>query len=322
MLANRRLFTLSCAMAVGMLALASSADASIQAFSRLNIEDFELRLDGSGEPVTAGTDITVSSFNNSASANATLNGVGVATASASPSVDTLQAKVGGPLIGENDFNQQPTAFAPFSRGDTAGGGAIIAGLEVGGNPIPFGASAITLAETQLADLVSGDGTSGSRVGSNAQFTIESNEDLNIIASFMADLLLYAELDQPPGLAAEATSAFSITVTGVDGTSGFFNFAPTGTGSAVFANGITGMVITDPFSLNQGVSQLDDGITSVDEGPDEFSVALSLPAGTYRFDIAHNSNASANSIIPEPASVLMWAGLAGLAGVIARRRMKK
>ena len=292
------------ALCIVALACPSTTLASVEvnAFSLLDINDFGIYITPSGgaerpldvsdfTSITPGLNSSASAVLTPGGGDATLNPTGL---------DTVQALVGnavpptfGPTVG----------FEPFSRGDTRGTGAIIAGFPA----TPFGADVTTVAETQLDSILALAGSSESKVGTTASFTFTTVTPLALTARLMAELMLNAELDVPDGFNAQATSAFSITLVG---SGSFLQWSPNGTGTVLALGGVTGTVIADPFSLNQSVARLASdgtGSTSFASGPSIFELDLSVPAGTYSLSINHQSTAFGNRLPVCRNRAVFWCG---------------
>jgi hypothetical protein len=318
-----------------LFGLASSANAAITGYSNLEVTGLSVYvLDGGVYRPLSVSDFSVIQASVSAQAGANLTGyAGVSTSSAlNPDgpFDAFQALIQpfGAPIGEDTFTQQSgLGLEPFSRGDTAGTGAIIDGLGT------FGANVNAVSEVSLSPLVNSLGESSSVVGTNSTFTfsVANSQDTGyfLSARMLADLTLIAELDVPPGFNASAGANFEITI--VDTLTGLevLNWNPNGQSNPLGVSADGGVVVSaevDPFSLNTSRTRFaaNGSGTTQFSGSGNFSLDFFLPNGDYQLTIRHATNADALVVnaIPEPASMLVWGGLAsalGLGGMIRRRK---
>jgi hypothetical protein len=316
-----------------LVGMTSSSRAAITGYSNLEVSGFGVYiLDGGGYRPLSSTDFTTIQATLFATANANLTGyVGVSTDSSTNPLGPLNAFQAilppGTPIAEDTFTQQSGGgLEPFSRGDTAGTGAIIADLFGAGTPT-FGADVQSVAEVSLSPALAGTGSSTSTVGTQATFNFSTLADMNLSARLSADLLLIAELDVPPGFNSSAGANFEITIVDTVLGTTVLNWAPNGTvgGNAVSGGVVIGTEV-DPFSLNQSRTRFQANGTGTTQfsGSGDFLLDFLLPAGDYQLTIRHVSNASAQVVqpIPEPASMLIWGGIAsalGLGGLIRRRK---
>jgi hypothetical protein len=324
-----------CAASLFAVTLPGAAKGAIEAVSFLNTDDFGLFVDLGGvpgAPITSGVQLTVTSalFTSDARANIfSIPGGPISTTAGGVTpagLDTAIAQEGSAVLNNSLF---PAPFGvgapapygtnlgapvPHALGDTAGSGSIIAGLG-----FPFGAD---IRKTAQADLAPGGAPGGFDIGtadasdtSTGSFGITvAGGPLSILAVFDASKFLLADLTpSPPGSAAAASASFSISITNAAGVS-VFEWAPNG-----LPGGITGGTeYADPFSLNTSVTAAP-GTSSSDiatslvgfGGAGPFRAGVTLPAGTYSFNITETVAADVSSVgvIPEPSTIAVWALLA-------------
>ncbi len=280
--------------AFAIVAAAHDAEASAVAYSNLHISN--LRIVNSFFDTRDASDFSNLQVGNSTNAEANLGGSGVSddsltSGSSDVPLQCLGAACGG--IAENDFSQQSSGV--FSRGDALLQGSLITGLE---DPAP--AEAESVGELRL----DGDSASnGSTVGTTTSFEFALEEADTLIFVFEATPYLNVAVEDGTGQA-QASTAFSITITDQDGAQAF-----------AFA----------PDRLNTSRGQLNEGEKIYDPGTVSYTgVAYGLNSDEqYTLTINHQSETSGTfTAVPEPGTLMMLgAGLLGLGAVGRRRRSR-
>lgn len=304
------------------LGAASSANAGVLSQGVLEISDFFLVSTLTGVPLNE-SDFGVLVANHQTDGTATLNGVsdnGSLSDSVYPfALDLAQQSVGTNPFGQNDYTHRPAGYGGyFARTDTR-----LAGDSINYNVAPHPGTGATGVDAQVVGEVqlnaAGDGSTQANIGLQADFIFAVGQTQAVRLNFNADDYLIAflgPLAAIPGSAAQATSSWSATLTGDDGTN--FSFAPNGILDALAGE------IADPCSLNTNRSRLITG-TSTYSCIGAFSVQSPvLTAGIlYQLSIRHAIETDATKVVavPEPGSLaLLGAALMGVAGL--RRKSKK
>ena len=212
----------------------------------------------------------------------------------------------GPFPGQDVYTQPPAGGFVGSRGD-----AQIISSDFNG---PGGFGAQNLAETRLSA-----GTTGGASGTNQKgSTIQLNGAQTVTFSFTADPYLQVGVDQAGETAfADLQVTISLTLGGGQA----FLWTP----DLLTGNDFGVATQTNPFSLNQTLDiSSPAGNQTVNPGPGNFTATSgTLAGGTYTLNISLSETvrgiAGPATVVPEPSALLLLiAGLAGLAGVSARR----
>ncbi|MHB8863000.1 MAG: EDSAP-1 family PEP-CTERM protein [Pirellulaceae bacterium] len=308
-----------------VLATASSAHASIESYSNLNVFNFGLYNDAGGGTLGAqlaqgegGVLVDLATLSETAVAFANTASIpGGAFTTSFDSLDTLQAYDGaGPPPAENTFTNH-VGGEPFARGDTDGSGRAIAGI--GADTLT---TAQTVAETQLLESIfnTDSAIASSSVSATAEFTITLEEALDFVVDFDASLNMFSSLiPSPPASSTSAAASWSLTVTGDDGI--VFRWSPNGEVDGAI---IGGTEVADGFDMTQSITTVTNSSTTVTEGLADFRAFGSLDPGTYTFTVEHLTRADVQNlgVIPEPGSCIVWGLLALTAGAFYRRRRNK
>ncbi|MHB8956954.1 MAG: EDSAP-1 family PEP-CTERM protein [Pirellulaceae bacterium] len=308
-----------------VLATASSAQASIESYSNLNVFNFAFYNDAGGgtlgTQLTQGVEVQVDLATLSETASATANTASIpggAFTTAFDSLDTLQAYDGaGPPPAENTFTNT-AGGEPFARGDTDGSGRAIAGI---GAATPT--TAQTVAETQLLESIfnTDAAIASSSVSATAEFEVIVLEALDFVVDFDASLNMFSSLiPSPPASSTSAAASWSLTVTNEDGLI-VFQWNPNGEVDGVILGGTE---VADGFDMTQSITTVTNSSTTVTEALTDFRAFGSLDAGTYTFTVEHLTRADVQNlgVVPEPGSCIVWGLLALTAGAFYRRRRSK
>lgn len=284
------------AVVAATLAMATLAAAPLRAevvaYSTLQISNFSITAGGE-QIVLTGPKAPV--VNNATSSRASFDDApGVANSNPTDAVMSCVGDCGG--IGQNDYSRISAGDSTlhFARGDAQLAGSLL---------VPGGASAFTVAETQLTKN-NGSNAGGEASTSSFFWTIEFDGVLgDITLEFDAIGELLAASDIVKG-SAQADFDWTLTLRDV-----------TGGGNGIFVTEFA------PEDLNESVaiSGIDSSSLSVD---DHFILNVSglLADRRYRLIISHNSDVEAFFEAPEPASMAaLGLGLLALGGVAARRR---
>lgn len=298
---NRALAVALAGVLGGGIAAPQAAFAAAEAYSTLNITNFQV-FDGTGTQYQPG-DLDDLRVNNETTARASLDGVGI-TGSDSSDV-SLQCLGNCAGIGENDFSNLASG-TEFSRGDSLLEGSV---LDDPATAAAESSHAEMVAETQVYGDTSGN--SGSEVFTDSRFSFVLGEDDILDLRFDASYFTERFLDG--GLISRTNITHSITIEDTAGNS-VFTWAPDGG-----AGGITGGTeVADPFDLNTEVARFDPG-TGTDSDSGAFRATTNtLSAGTsYIFSVSSAANVRAASV-PTPATLgLLGLGLVGLGFVGSR-----
>ncbi len=309
---SRRLIAVACsALALGA---AGSANAGVLAQGVLEITNFKL-INSTTLSAMNESDFAVLVANHQTDGVATLNGtssVGSANDNVYPfAMDLSQQSVGVNPFGENDYTHRPAGYGGyFARTDT-----ILFGDSINYDVAPHpgtGATGVTakvVGEVQLNGA--GSGSTQANIGLQADFVLKTTQTIKL--EFDADDYLIAflgPLAPIPGSAAQASSSWSITLTGEDGLN--YSFAP---------NGILDVLngeIADPCSLNTNRSRLITGSSTYSCVGGFSALSPELTAGIlYHLSIRHAIESDAEKV-PEPGTlVLLGAGLLGVFGGMRR-----
>lgn len=199
-----------------------------------------------------------------------------------------------------------------------------ASLDHSGNGLNLNGNGLTTALThnQVNLTAAGQGSSDSRQTLLTTFTITVPTG---VPGLVFDVVFDAEADlraalAQPGLNAQATRAWSLSVTSASSVLQLLWLPDGNPGGALFCAGVCAE-LDDDFSLNRGLSVLNvtDDLRASDSLGD-FGIRFALAPGTYTATIGHFTSADVK-VIPEPGSLaLLGAALLGLAGL--RRKSKK
>ena len=313
---------LSAALSLAMLSVVPSlaqADALAQSF--LNITNFNIAFNPANANFTASPP---SVGINSSATFAGAAGTPVTTA-------TSSRTVAGPNSAQ--FNQTTKITGlPIPQFNYAGGFA-----SQTGSSLPGGGGAAALTDA-VVSLVPGRAAPNSSSGANQiaqQFTVTVASGTGFTVGFNADMFMRSFLSAGPGAflggSALSKAVYSLTVS--QQTGGSFNqialWDPTnavgtnGGFSCEAGTGITGCSATSAFRLNRTVDAFNNNENNVFSQTGLFNSSFSLAQGTYRFQIVHDSQASAALLIPEPGTLaLVGLSLVGLAAVGRRRAMRQ
>ena len=320
--------------------MAGSADASIQAYSNLNVINARLTnattggaIVGTFDPNNLTADVLVTGLLHNSAANASATGfLPVATAAgpalASSAMNTLVADVGvgAGLRGQNNFsNFNYTGTEPTSAGDTFGQGALVD--LTGANPADpnYGVTAQTVAESELSSFnLSQAGAAGAQIQAGASFVLIPRQNLTVDLTMDASLFLEATSNpSPPGFFASANSGWNLTVTNPNGTVAL-SWTPDGS-TGLLPGTLGASDSLDPFALGQNVSA-GPGVSTIQNFPlASFKATATLLQGVqYQFDINHTSRAQVvtQDVIPEPGAFVVWGLLLLTGSVFGWRRFKK
>ena len=312
---------LSAALSLAMLSVVPSlaqADALSQSF--LNITNFNIGFN----PANANFTSSPPSVGiNSSATFAGVAGTPVTTA-------TSSRTVAGPNRAQ--FNQTTKITGlPIPQFNYAGGFA-----SQTGSSLPGGGGAAALTDA-VVSLVPGRAAPNSSSGANQiaqQFTVTVASGTGFTVGFNADMFMRSFLSAGPGAfiggSALTKAVYSLTVS--QQTGGSFsqialwdpsNTAANGGFTCEAGTGITGCLATAAFRLNRTVDAFNNNENNLFSQAGLFNSSFSLAQGTYRFQIVHDSQASAALLIPEPGTLaLVGLSLVGLAAVGRRRAMRQ
>jgi hypothetical protein len=321
------------ATAFAALAIAGVGTAQADSFASatLDITGFKWINNSTGSQLTAAFAGTAGTFDgrlnangqNSATASATIDGVGPAPITTTPLIST------GGQIAENSISAGPNAVAPgaaspnpyptnttpnglsYAYGDYSLTGAAVNITLPGGGSVSGGANAHGVSQVALADNIASPstGTSSSSVGSNTSFLLTAAT--TTVTHFVLDYAVHLLANVSPKFGdsdnARAGSTFTLTVTDVfnPGVGGINNFKLTPDD----LNSTVGAGAGDPI---QQFDSIVAGFTSKD---------FTLLAGdTYRFVINSQRFTDASRDVPEPGSLaLLGIGMVGLLASTMRKK---
>ena len=288
------------ALMVGLVA-SGTAKADAIGFSSLVFSTAFFSAPGSSTPVDISTSIQFTNLADTLTNSATFNGVGAPSVVASrnqsnstATVDPTMVAIGSYSGGQNNFGFTSTN-TNFTRSDSLLTGSLTTGT----------AASSTVSETQVLNGNNGTSDTRSKDASQEVFTATSN--LSLQFNVGGTLALFAETYNSTNQSqtADASVAFSVTLT--DQTAG------------------TTALTFSPSELNNSVSSQSTPSSQGSTSPSSFflaSDAFTLISGhTYKLTINQETNTDATAV-PEPGTLALFgAGLAGL-GFLGFRRQKK
>jgi hypothetical protein len=325
------------ATAFAALAIAGVGTAQADSFASatVNLTNFQWLNNATGTQLTAAFAGTAGTFDallningqNSANANATIDGSGPATITATPLIST------GGQIAFNSISTGPDAVAPgaaspnpyptnttpnglsYSYGNYALTGAAIAITLPGGGTVTGGANTTSVSQVALANNIASPstGTSQSSVGANVSFlaTIASTVTTHFVTNYAIHLLAnvspkYGESDN-----ARAGSSFTLTVTDIT-----HNIAANN-----FKWSIDDLNTVVASGAGDGLQTFDSVVNGTSGDTAGISNNFTLFAGdTYRFSINSQRFTDAARDVPEPGSLaLLGIGMVGLLASTMRKK---
>jgi hypothetical protein len=330
-----KLTKIATAFAALAIAGVSTAQADSFASAAVNITNFQWLDNATGTQLTAAFAGTAGTFDallntngqNSANANATINGYGP-TITATPLISTggqiaLNSTSAGPNAvapGAASPNPYPSNTTPnglsYAYGDYSLTGAVANITLPGGGVVAGGANAHGVSQVALADTIASPstGTSSSSVGANVVFlvTITSTITTHFVLDYAIHLLANVSPEFDASDNARAGSTFALAVTDITHTIAANNFkwSPDDLNTVVGTSAGDGLQTFDA-TVN---GTLGDGVG--------ISNNFTLHAGdTYRLSIgSQRFTDAARNVVPEPGSLALL-GI-GLVGVGASTLKKK
>jgi hypothetical protein len=327
------------ATAFAALAIAGVGTAHADSFASASFTqtNFQWLDNATGKQLTAAFAGTAGTFDallningqNSANANATIDGAGPATITATPSIasggqiafSSTSTGPNGVAPGAASPNPYPTNTTPnglsYAYGSYSLNGAVIdITLPGGGGRILGGANTTSDSQVALANNIASPstGTSQSSVGANVAFlaTITSTITTHFVTDYAIHLLANVSPQFGDSDNARAGSSFTLTVTDITHNIAARNFkwSPDDLNTVVATGAGDGLQIFD--SVVNGTLGDTAGISN----------NFTLYAGdTYRFSInAQRFTDAGRNVVPEPGSLaLLGIGLVGVAASTLRKK---
>jgi len=322
----RKLNTIAAALGSALLlAYGATARADIIAFtpsayaeSELMVSNFRFIDVSTGNPLgtLVGTRITGLSASLASTLSASVNGVpGVVTPGTQPSGTIINPiSPTNPTIdhqvaaGPNAANY--TEFNSYGVGTLGGGVFSGASSEHSGNGLQLNGAGPTTANTHAqVNINQSGGTFGS---ADSRQTLGSTFTLTVGAPIVTDVFFDAEafiriaLGQDD-VVAFASRSWSLSVRPSNTFSNLVSWTPGGPGDPGLSGTCTGAfsctVLSNPFDLNLEVNtQITQDIDQFDSG--SFGLRVGLNPGTYIITVSHETNADAETPIPEPGSLAL------------------